>query len=114
MSDEWLESEIDVCVRTYLWMRDAADKGYKPKKKRVREALIEGPMAKRSHGSIEYRFQNISAVLASRDEKWIEGYKPAKNVGSATSSMDATVSLETMKIVNALSPLGDLNDSSSV
>jgi 5-methylcytosine-specific restriction endonuclease McrA len=65
-------------------MRRAIDNGYKPTKKRIREALIAGPLSDRSHGSIEYRFQNISAVLANRGEAWIEGYLPAKNVGTAT------------------------------
>ncbi|MDA8632146.1 HNH endonuclease [Verrucomicrobiales bacterium] len=84
MSNEWLDSEIDACVRSYLWMRRAIDEGHKPTKKRIREALIKGPLSERSHGSIEYRFQNISAVLANRGEAWIEGYLPAKHVGAAT------------------------------
>lgn len=82
MAEIWSDLEIDVCVRTYMWMRDAEAKGYTPKKKRVREALIAGPMAKRSHGAIEYRFQNISSVLSDSGEAWIRGYRPAKNVGA--------------------------------
>jgi hypothetical protein len=65
-------------------MQRAIDEGHKPNKKRVREALIDGPLSDRTHGSIEYRFQNISAVLANRGEVWIKGYLPAKNVGAAT------------------------------
>jgi hypothetical protein len=84
MSNKWADSEIDACVRSYLWMRRAIDEGHSPNKKRVREALIDGPLSDRSHGSIEYRFQNISAVLAGMGKSWIEGYLPAKNVGAAT------------------------------
>ena len=65
-------------------MRRAIDENHSPIKKRIREALIGGPLAERSHGSMEYRFQNISSVLANRDEAWIEGYLPEKNVGATT------------------------------
>ena len=36
-------------------------------------------MAGRTAGSIEYKFQNISAVLEEDQSPWIEGYKPARN-----------------------------------
>ncbi|MFN3166141.1 MAG: HNH endonuclease [Phycisphaeraceae bacterium] len=81
MAENWDEAEFDACTRAYLWMQLAESKGFTPYKKRVRQALIEGPLAARTHGSIEYRFQNISAVLDGRGEPWIPGYKPAKNVG---------------------------------
>jgi hypothetical protein len=86
MSDNWLDSEIDARVCTYLWMRISEDRGYRAKKTKIREALIGGPLANRSHGSIEYRFQNISAVLDDLNEHWIAGYKPKKNVGSETAA----------------------------
>lgn len=84
MSDYWTNSELNACVSTYLWMLRAEVSGYRPIKKRVREALLRGPLSDRSHGAIEYRFQNISAVRVDRNEAWIDGYKPAKNVGSET------------------------------
>ena len=33
----------------------------------------------RGRGSIEYKHQNVSAVLKGLGETWIEGYKPAFN-----------------------------------
>lgn len=87
MTETWTDTEINACVRTYLWMRDAEEKGHTPMKTRIREALIDGPMENRSHGSIEYRFQNISAVLSNLGQAWIQGYKPAKNVGAATAAI---------------------------
>jgi len=63
-------------------MLKAEAAGYKPVKSRVREALRLGPLKHRSNGAIEYRFQNISFVLQSIGEKWVNGYKPAKNVGT--------------------------------
>ena len=87
MALNWNNTEIEACVRSYLWMLKGITEGYNPIKKRVREALIQGPLSKRSHGSLEYRFQNISAVLASQNKNWIKGYIPAKNVGSGTSDI---------------------------
>lgn len=81
MSEEWRSKEINACVRTYLWMLRAEDLNFKSRKKRVRDALIGGPLAERTHGSVEYRFQNISSVRDERNESWIEGYKPKANVG---------------------------------
>src|SRR5262245_40068798 len=43
----------------------------------------------RGHGSIEYKHQNISAVLKALGEEWIPGYKPAFNF--QTSLVDAVV-----------------------
>jgi len=80
----WTDSELDACVRTYLWMLKAETDGLKPIKSKIRKALLAGPLSHRSDGSIEYRFQNISSVLKERRETWIDGYKPAENVGSST------------------------------
>ncbi|MEH6470443.1 MAG: HNH endonuclease [Halopseudomonas sp.] len=82
MPNNWSDNEIEACVRTYLWMRDSEQRGYKPIKSRIRKALMQGPLSERSDGSLEYRFQNISSVLADMGEEWIDGYKPAKNVGA--------------------------------
>ena len=37
----------------------------------------------RSRGSIEFKHQNISAVLLGLGQPWIEGYKPASNFQNA-------------------------------
>src|SRR3546814_13556969 len=37
----------------------------------------------RSKGSIEFKHQNISAVLLGLGQPWIEGYKPAANFQNA-------------------------------
>ena len=45
-------------------------------KSRARDALV--PLLKgRSAKAVEYKFQNISAVLLLMGEPWIDGYKPA-------------------------------------
>ena len=40
----------------------------------------------RSVGSIEYRFQNISAVLSRQGSAFVSGYLPAHNVGAAVAA----------------------------
>lgn len=82
MDNEWSEVELDVCSRTYLWMRDSERRGFKPIKSRINDALRSGPLSTRSKAAVEYRFQNISSVLDELKEPWIAGYKPLKNVGA--------------------------------
>ncbi len=48
----------------------------------VRRSLVAGPLAERGEASVEFRMQNISAVLQGMNRPWIVGYKPAANVGS--------------------------------
>jgi hypothetical protein len=40
---------------------------------------VEEQCPGRSRGSIEYKFQNVSAILDESGLAWIEGYKPARN-----------------------------------
>lgn len=55
---------------------DLARQDYsKAEHRRTLSPLLRG----RSDGSIEFRHQNISAVLKGLGEVWIEGYKPAFN-----------------------------------
>ncbi len=87
MSDVWSQNEIDAAVRAYLWMLRSTSAGYKPVKSQVRKALLAGPLAARSNGSVELRFANISSVLAEMGEPWLVGYLPRHNVGSKTAEV---------------------------
>ena len=44
--------------------------------------LLRQPLQNRSDGSIEYKHQNISAILLKADHVYIRGYKPAWNYQS--------------------------------
>lgn len=78
---DWSEAEIDLVTAVYFGM--------------LRQELIGAPFVKahhnlelqkstgRSHGSIEFKFQNISAVLRRIGEPWIIGYKPMINFQKA-------------------------------
>jgi 5-methylcytosine-specific restriction protein A len=79
---DWSDAELAAAVAAYLKML-AWEKNKQPFNKAHENRLLrEGPVAGRAKGSIEFRMQNISTVLDRMGLERIEGYKPAKNVGS--------------------------------
>lgn len=77
--DDWTHQQLAVAVEAYRWMQQRVADGLKLNKTQLyRElALKHG----RSPKAWEYRMQNISHVLDQLKQDWIEGLKPAKNVG---------------------------------
>lgn len=76
-NDPWSTAQNDAVVADYMAMLtdDLAGRSYsKAEHNRALQALIG-----RGRGSIEYKHQNISAVLKGLGETWIDGYKPAFN-----------------------------------
>jgi hypothetical protein len=74
---DWTDAENDAIVADYFSMLAEELAGRKPNKaehNRNLQALIG-----RGKGSIEFKHQNISAVLKGLGETWIDGYKPAFN-----------------------------------
>ena len=71
----WTDTENDLIVADYFAMlkKDLAGRPYSKAEHNRRLQQLTG----RSHGSIEYKHQNISAVLQGLGEVWIVGYKPA-------------------------------------
>ena len=81
MADDWAQSEIDLIVADYFAMLAielAAGSFNKAARNRALQQLIA-----RSRGSIEFKHQNISAVMLGLGQPWIEGYKPAANFQTA-------------------------------
>ncbi|WP_421569013.1 HNH endonuclease [Stenotrophomonas sp. PD6] len=78
--DDWTHEQLAAAVETYRWMQQRAADGFSFNKTQLyRElALKYGRTAK----AWEYRMQNISHVLEQLDQEWIDGLKPAKNVGT--------------------------------
>ena len=75
---EWTEIENDLIVADYFAMLADDLSGRKYNKTEHRKALL--PLLNdRSHGSVEFKHQNVSAVLKALGEVWIPGYKPAYN-----------------------------------
>ena len=83
--EEWTDKENDAIVADYFSMLsdELANKSYN--KVAHNRALRE--KIGRTKGSIEFKHQNISAVLMGLGETWINGYKPAFNF--QTSLVDA-------------------------
>ena len=77
VGDPWTDAENDLIVADYLAMLadDLAGRRYN---KAEHNRALQGRIG-RSRGSIEYKHQNISAVLQWLCQPWIVGYKPALN-----------------------------------
>jgi hypothetical protein len=77
----WDDSELDLIVADYFEMLSAELSQQPYVKLRHSKAL----MAKidRSHRSVEFKHQNISAVLNKLGLPWIPGYKPKENYQTA-------------------------------
>lgn len=78
---DWQDWELDVIVADYFAMLRSDLSGV-PYVKAVHRRQLQG-VIKRSEGSIEFKYQNISAVLDQLGASWIPGYKPARNFQNA-------------------------------
>jgi len=79
MSNEpWTDAENDLIVGDYFVMLAEDIAGHTYSKAKHRRALLPF-LNGRSEGSVEFKHQNISAVLKGLGEDWIPGYKPAFN-----------------------------------
>lgn len=75
--EDWSDQEIDLIVADYFAMLDMQLNG-EPYVKARHNALLQEQTG-RSKGSIEFKYQNISAVLEALERPWIPGYKPMRN-----------------------------------
>lgn len=78
---DWTPREIDLIVADYfdmLRLELAGESFNKAERNRALQALTH-----RSKGSIEFKHQNISAVLSKLGYPWVIGYKPMFNFQSA-------------------------------
>lgn len=87
MAGDWTDEQNDAIVADYFAMlaADIVGRTYsKAEHNRRLQIMLDRP-----RGSIEYKHQNISAVLKGLGEDWIPGYKPAFNFQA--SLVDAVV-----------------------
>ena len=83
MSKEaWTDEENDLIVADYFAMLADDIRGRTYSKTEHRRRLLP-VLQNRSEGSIEFKHQNISAVIKGLGEDWIPGYKPAVNFQKA-------------------------------
>jgi hypothetical protein len=78
---DWQDDELDAIVADYFVMLRADVKGQPYVKSRHSAALME--QIGRTHRSVEFKHQNISAVLDELGMPWIPGYKPKRNYQNA-------------------------------
>lgn len=74
----WTDQENDLIVADYFSMLADDVSGRSYSKAEHRRALLP-LLNKRSEASVEFKHQNISAVLKGLGEDWIPGHKPAFN-----------------------------------
>lgn len=77
MSAAWSVDEVEAVVADYFAMLDAELSGLAYNKAERNRALQQ--RVNRSHGSIEFKHQNISAVLINFRQPFIPGYLPRQN-----------------------------------
>lgn len=87
MSGDWSDEQNEAIVADYFAML-ADDRAGRSYNKAAHNRVVQAKTG-RPRGSIEYKHQNISAVLKALGEDWIPGYKPAFNF--QTSLIDAVV-----------------------
>ncbi len=80
--DAWAEHEIRAAVSSYLRMLAMELSGQPFSKTAFRNELL-AHLPARSKGSVEFKHQNISAVLSLIGAPHIAGYKPAANFQSS-------------------------------
>lgn len=79
---DWSDAENDLIVADYFAMLDR-DLAGEPYNKAEHRRRLRAALSGRSDGSVEFKHQNISAVLKGLGEAWITGYKPAFNFQSS-------------------------------
>jgi len=76
--EDWTDFEVELIVADYFQMLKKELKGITFNKTQHRKAIM--PLLNgRSHGSVEFKHQNISAVLSEMGYPFIKGYKPRFN-----------------------------------
>lgn len=106
----WTDAENDLIVADYFDMLAKELGGEPPSKTQHRQELER--LTRRSHGSIEYKHRNISAVLQKLGSPWVVGYKPLHNYQNSLmagidrylSSMGVPVSAPSMPQPRAAEP----------
>jgi hypothetical protein len=76
----WSDDELDAIIADYFAMLDAELTGRPYVKSHHSSALME--RIGRTHRSVEFKHQNISAVLEELGLPWIRGYAEAQLSGS--------------------------------
>lgn len=75
---DWSRLEVEATVADYLDMLDK-ELREEPYSKSEHRKRLRRVLDRRSDGAVEFKHQNISAVLIELGLPYVEGYKPARN-----------------------------------
>jgi hypothetical protein len=78
MSEVWSREEVEAAVTDYFDMLAKELRG-EPFNKAEHNRALQQQLNKRNRGSIEWKHQNISAILIESGYPYIDGYKPRGN-----------------------------------
>jgi hypothetical protein len=78
VSEDWSNIEVELIIADYFNMLSAELKGETYSKAEHRRTLLP-LLSNRSEGSVEFKHQNISAVLIELGQPYIKGYLPRFN-----------------------------------
>jgi len=101
MSDSWSNIEVELIVADYFKMLSSELKGETYSKAEHRRAILP-LLANRSEGSIEFKHQNISAVLINQGQPYIKGYLPRFNFQRILEEKVVEYLFENRKIENQI------------
>ena len=86
-SRNWSDFEVEETVKVYFEMLASELKGDRYSKTEPRKALLT-KLNHRSKGAVDFKHQNISAILVLRGLPYIDGYKP---LGNFQTTLEETV-----------------------
>lgn len=98
---DWTDVENDLIVGDYLDML-GEDLAGRPYNKAAHNRALQAQLTSRSRGAIEWKHQNISAILREMNEFWIPGYKPA--VDFQESLIEAVIRNPRRRAIHSQSP----------
>ncbi len=108
---DWSREEVEATVADYFAMLEAELRGDAYSKAGHNRNLQN--VVKRSRGSIEFKHENISAVLIELGCRYVDGYKPRRNYQRLlrdviVERLDASKRLRTLLEVTADAPVRDV------
>jgi hypothetical protein len=98
---DWSDAENDQIVGNYLDML-LEDLAGRPYNKAAHNRALQAQLPSRSRGAIEWKHQNISAILREMNKSWIPGYKPA--VDFQESLIEAVIRNPRLRAIHSQSP----------
>lgn len=103
LGKDWQDDELDAIVADYFDMLAADLAGQRYVKLKHSEALMA--RIGRTHRAVEFKHQNISAVLDELGMPWIPGYKPKRNYQNAIfDAIDRYLTLHPVVLAASSSP----------